>query len=434
MKINSIILSAGKGTRMKSEKPKVIQPVLGYEMVNHVLKALTNAGVDNNLLVVGYKKDEVLESIDPKFTFDHVEQAEQLGTGHAVLVAKDKLKDVNGITIITCGDAPLVTADTFKSLITYMQENNSDLTVLSTKFDNPTGYGRIVRSEDQTLERIVEQKDGSEEVLKINEVNTGVYAFDNKKLFKYIEQVSNDNAQNEYYLTDLIELFNKGNENVHAFCIDDNEQVIGVNDLVALEQVNSILRNRINREHMLNGVQIINNETTFIGPNVEIGEGTIIYPGNVILGQSKIGDKVTLNPNNTIEDSEVGTNTTVGPMAYLRGKSIVGENCRVGNFVEFKNTNFGTGSKCAHLTYLGDAEVGTSVNIGCGVISANYDGLNKFKTVLGDNVFVGSNVNLVAPVEVGNGAFIAAGTTVTKNVEENKFVIDRQPVRIKDKK
>lgn len=434
MKINSIILSAGKGTRMKSEKPKVIQPVLGYEMVNHVLKALTNAGVDNNLLVVGYKKDEVLESIDPKFTFDHVEQTEQLGTGHAVLVAKDKLKDVNGITIITCGDAPLVTADTFKSLITYMQENNSDLTVLSTKFDNPTGYGRIVRSEDQTLERIVEQKDGSEEVLKINEVNTGVYAFDNKKLFKYIEQVSNDNAQNEYYLTDLIELFNKGNENVHAFCIDDNEQVIGVNDLVALEQVNSILRNRINREHMLNGVQIINNETTFIGPNVEIGEGTIIYPGNVILGQSKIGAKVTLNPNNTIEDSEVGTNTTVGPMAYLRGKSIVGENCRVGNFVEFKNTNFGTGSKCAHLTYLGDAEVGTSVNIGCGVISANYDGQNKFKTVLGDNVFVGSNVNLVAPVEVGNDTFIAAGTTVTKNVEENKFVIDRQPVRIKDKK
>ncbi len=434
MKVNSIILSAGKGTRMKSEKPKVIQPVLGYEMVNHVLKALTTAGVENNLLVVGYKKDEVLASIDQKFNFDYAEQTEQLGTGHAVLVTKDKLADKDGITIVTSGDTPLVTSETFKSLVEFMQANSSDLAVLTTKYDDPTGYGRIVRSEDGSLEKIVEQKDADAETLKINEVNTGVYAFDNQKLFEYIVKIDNNNAQNEYYLTDLIELFKNGNENAHAFCIDDNEQVVGVNDLVALENVNSILRTRINKEHMLNGVQIINSDSTFIGPNVEIGEGTIIYPGNVILGNSKIGSKSLLKPNNTIEDSQIGSETTVGPMAYLRNEAIIGDNCRVGNFVELKNTNFGTGSKAAHLTYLGDAEVGSNVNIGCGVITANYDGVNKHKTIIGDNSFVGSNTNLVAPVEVGSDVFVAAGTTVSKDVENEKFVIDRQELRIKKRK
>ncbi|WOO89408.1 bifunctional UDP-N-acetylglucosamine diphosphorylase/glucosamine-1-phosphate N-acetyltransferase GlmU [Mollicutes bacterium LVI A0078] len=434
MKINSIVLSAGKGTRMKSEKPKVIQPVLGYEMVNHVLKALTEAGVEDNLLVVGYKKDEVLNSIDSRFSFDYAEQTEQLGTGHAVLVTKDKLASKEGITIVTSGDTPLVTSETFKSLVTFMQENDSDLAVLTTTYDDPTGYGRIVRNDDQSLARIVEQKDADSETLKINEVNTGVYAFDNQKLFKYIELITNDNAQNEYYLTDLIELFKDGNENVHAFCIEDNEQVVGVNDLVALERVNSILRTRINREHMLNGVQIINSDSTFIGPNVEIGQGTIVYPGNVLLGDCKIGDKVILNPNNTIDNSNVGNDTTVGPMAYLRGNANVGDNCRVGNFVEFKNTTFGNGSKSAHLTYIGDAEVGENVNIGCGVITANYDGVNKHKTTIGDNSFIGSNANLVAPVELGTNVFVAAGTTVTKDVENEKFVIDRQELRIKNRK
>lgn len=419
---------------MKSEKPKVIQPVLGYEMVNHVLKALTEAGVTNNTLVVGYKKEEVLASIDSRFNYNFAEQTEQLGTGHAVLVTKEQLAQEEGITIVTSGDTPLVTSETFKSLVSFMNDNNSDLVVLTTKYDDPTGYGRIVRNEDDSLQKIVEQKDADSATLAINEVNTGVYAFDNQKLFKYIEMINNDNAQNEYYLTDLIELFKGGNENVHAFCTLDNEQVVGVNDLVALEQVNTILRKRINRKHMLAGVQIINSDTTFIGPNVEIGEGTVIYPGNVILGNSKIGNNVTLKPNNTIEDSMVGNNTAVGPMAYLRNEAQIGENCRVGNFVEFKNTKFGNGSKCAHLTYLGDAEIGTGVNVGCGTITANYDGETKAKTVIGDNVFVGSNVNLVAPIKIGDDVFIAAGTTVTSDVDDNKFVIDRVSMRIKEKK
>lgn len=434
MKINSIILSAGKGTRMKSEKPKVIQPVLGYEMVNHVLKALSEAGVTKNTLVVGYKKEEVLASIDSRFNYDYAVQTEQLGTGHAVLVTKDQLAAESGITIVTSGDTPLVTSDTFKSLVAYMSEKNSDLVVLTTKYDDPTGYGRIVRNPDGSLQKIVEQKDADPATLALNEVNTGVYAFDNQKLFKYIEMISNDNAQNEYYLTDLIELFKAGNEQVDAFCTLDNEQVVGVNDLIALEQVNTILRKRINREHMLAGVQIINSDSTFIGPNVEIEAGTIIYPGNVLLGNTKVGSNTVLKPNNTIEDSVIGSNTTVGPMAYLRNEAVVGDNCRIGNFVELKNTKFGNGSKSAHLAYLGDAEVGTNVNIGCGVITANYDGKTKAKTILGDNVFVGSNVNLVAPVTVGDDAFIAAGTTVTTDIDHNKFVIDRVSMRIKEKK
>lgn len=434
MEINSIILSAGKGTRMKSDKPKVIQPVLGYEMVNHVLKALTDAGVENNLLVVGYKKDEVLASIDQRFKFDYAEQTEQLGTGHAVLVTKQKLESKSGITIITSGDTPLVTSETFKSLVEFMQANDSDLAVLTTTYEDPTGYGRIVRAEDGTLQKIVEQKDADSETLKITEVNTGVYAFDNQKLFKYIEQINNNNAQNEYYLTDLIELFKAADENVHAFCIEDNQQVVGVNDLIALEQVNSILQARINHEHMLAGVQLISSATTFIGPNVEIGAGTIIYPGNVILGDTKIGSNTVLKANNTIEDSVIGEGAAIGPMAYLRNQAQVGDQCRVGNFVELKNTTFGTGSKCAHLSYLGDAEIGTDVNIGCGVITANYDGTNKTKTKIGNNVFVGSNSNLIAPVVINDDVYIAAGTTITNDIDENKFVIDRQPMRIKDKK
>lgn len=434
MKVNSIVLSAGKGTRMKSEKPKVIQPVLGYEMVNHVLKALTGAGCDNNVLVVGYKKDEVLASIDSKFEFDYVEQTEQLGTGHAVLVTKDKLASSEGITIITCGDTPLVTSETFKNLIDFMKLNKSDLTVLTTKYDDPTGYGRIVRDENSKLLKIVEQKDADESTLKINEVNTGVYAFDNKKLYKYIEQISNDNAQNEYYLTDLIELFRNGKESIDGFCIEDSEQVVGVNDLVALEHVNSVLQARINKEHMLNGVQIINSSNTLIGPNVTIGTGTIIYPGNVILGNTTIGNKVELKANNTIENSTIGAETSVGPMAYLRSEAKIGDGCRIGNYVELKNTSFGNGSKCAHLTYLGDAKIGTNVNIGCGVITANYDGVNKSRTVIGNDTFVGSNVNLIAPVNIGNEVFIAAGATVTSDIENQKFVIDRTPVRIKEKK
>lgn len=434
MKINSIILSAGKGTRMKSDKPKVIQPVLGYEMVNHVLKALTEANVENNLLVVGYKKDEVLASIDSKYKYDYCLQEEQLGTGHAVLVTEEKLGSESGITIVTSGDTPLVTSETFSELVNYMAQNNTDLAVLTTKYDDPTGYGRIVRAEDNSLLKIVEQKDADEQTLQINEVNTGVYAFDNQKLFKYIKMIDNDNAQNEYYLTDLIELFKEAGENVAAFCIDDNEQVIGVNDLIALEHVNSVLRNRINKQHMLNGVQIISSDNTFIGPNVEIGKGTIIYPGNVILGNCKIGENSVLKANNTIEDSSIGNNTQVGPMAYLRNNTKIGNECRVGNYVEFKNTNFDNGSKCAHLTYLGDTNVGTNVNIGCGVITANYDGENKNQTIIGNDVFVGSNSNLIAPVTIADRVFIAAGTTVTKDIEEDRFAIDRQQIRIKDRK
>lgn len=433
MQINSIVLSAGKGTRMCSELPKVVQPVLGYEMINHVLKNLSLAEVENNVVVVGYQKDVVLNRIDSQFKIEHVEQTEQLGTAHAVMMAKEKLENKDGITIVTCGDTPLIEAETFKALIDFHLKEECDLTVLTTEMQNPFGYGRIVRA-DGGVKAIIEQKDASSEVQAINEVNTGVYCFDNQKLFKYLKEVKNENSQTEYYLTDLVSIFKNNNEKVNGFMISDSEQVTGVNDLIALEQVNNILKLRINRQHMLNGVQIIDANNTYIGPNVQIGKGVTIYPGNTILGDSVIGENTILQPNNTIDSSTVGNNTTIGPMAYLRNNARVGNECRVGNFVEIKNSTLGNKTKAAHLTYIGDAKVGENVNFGCGTITANYDGKSKFKTVIGNNVFIGSNVNLIAPVEIQDDSFIAAGTTVTKNIEKNKFVIDRNELRIKNKK
>lgn len=434
MKINSIILSAGKGTRMRSESPKVVQKVMGYEMVNLVMKNLVDAGIEDNYLVVGYKKDEVISRIDDKFKFDYVEQNEQLGTGHAVLMAKEKLQGAEGITIVTCGDTPLVSSSTFKGIIDEHQNSGNDLTILTAKIDNPTGYGRIIRDEDGQVKSIVEQKDASVEEQAVNEINTGIYCFDNKKLFEYIELISNENVQNEYYLTDLVQIFNEKNEKVGAFITDTPDETLGVNDLRALSEASRILRNTINEQLLIDGVNILDPENTYIEPNVTIGQGTIIEPNVSIKGNSKIGKNNVIKASTYIEDCELGDNNEVGPMARFRGNSVIGDDCKIGNFVEFKNVKFGNGSKSAHLTYVGDAVVGENVNFGCGTITANYDGVNKHQTIIGNDIMIGSNSTLVAPVTIEDGAFIAAGTTVTKDVAADKFVIGRVRQETKDKK
>lgn len=434
MNINSIILAAGKGTRMKSLRPKVIHPLLGYEMINLVLKALTEAGVNNNLLVLGYKKEEVLKKIDKKFIFDYVEQTEQLGTGDAVKQTKSKLISNEGITIITCGDAPLIKPDTFKNLISEHLDKNNDLTILTTILDSPFGYGRIVRDHNNDIIKIVEQKEANENEQEICEINTGVYIFDNKKLMEYIDQIDNNNQQNEYYLTDLISLFKANNHKIGSYITDDSEETLGINDLVALERANKILQKRINKYHQLNGVHIVDSSATYIGPNVEIGIGTLIPPGNSILGYCVIGTDVNLLSNNHITSSNIGSGTSIGPSAHLRERTSIGENCRIGNFVEIKNSQIGNRTKCAHLTYLGDAQIGEDCNIGCGVITANYDGEHKYKTKIGNHVFIGSNVNLIAPLEVKDNSFLAAGATITENIDEQSFVIDRNPLRIKKRR
>ncbi len=434
MQINSIVLSAGKGTRMKSELPKVVQPVLGYEMINLVLKSLTEANITNNYLVVGYKKDEVIARVDEKFNFDYVEQTEQLGTGHAIMVAKEKLENVGGITVVTCGDTPLISGETFKGLIAQHIENKSDLTVLTAVIDNPQGYGRIVRNETGTVDAIVEQKDASEAEQKIKEINTGIYCFDNEKLFKYVDEITNDNAQAEYYLTDLVSIFNEKGEKVDAYITQNHQETLGVNDIPALSQAAKILKTRINHQLMIDGVNIFDPENTYIGPNVTIGAGTIIEPNVQIMGNVTIGTNNHIKTGTVIEDSTIGNDNEIGPMARFRNNVVMADNCKIGNFVEFKNAKVSSGTKCAHLAYIGDATVGENVNFSCGAITANYDGKQKHHTEIGNNVIVGSNATLIAPVKIADDVFVAASTTVTKDVESNKLVIGRSRETIKDLK
>ncbi len=434
MQVESIILSAGKGTRMKTEAPKVVQKLLGYEMVNHVLSNLRQAGIKDHTLVVGYKKEEVLNAID-NFNYDYVEQKQQLGTGHAVKVCKSKFKNKNGITVIVCGDTPLVSSDTFKKLIKKHKQEKSAMTILTAKVENPTGYGRIIRNDIGSVTAIVEEKDATFTQRQIKEINSGIYCFDTKLLFKYIDKIKNNNKQKEYYLTDLVEIFNNNKQRVAAFVCEDSDEIKGINDLVALDQATSILQKRINTNLQLNGVKIIDQSSTFIGPKVKIGPGTVIEPNNIIYGECKIGANCTLKQGNTIDNSVIGTDTLVGPQAHIHTNSKIGNWCKIGNFVEVKNTTVKDHSKAAHLTYLGDSVIGKNVNIGCGVITANYDGVNKHKTIIKDNCFIGSNVTLIAPITIEKDCLIAAGSTVSLNkIPKDKLVIAREREVIKERK
>ncbi|MGL5020931.1 MAG: bifunctional UDP-N-acetylglucosamine diphosphorylase/glucosamine-1-phosphate N-acetyltransferase GlmU [Mycoplasmatales bacterium] len=450
MEINSIILSAGKGTRMQSDLPKVVQKVAGYEMINMVLKTMTDAGIRNNCLVLGYKKDDVIKRIDPKYQYDFVVQEEQLGTGHAVLMAKEKLAKNKGVTIVACGDTPLITVKTVQKLVKKHTNSRNDLTILTATLENPSGYGRIVRNDVDNVIAIVEEKEADRNTKAIKEINTGIYCFDNEKLFKYIEFIDDKNEQEEFYLTDLIKIFNDNNERVSGYITPVSQEVVGVNDLTALVYASKVLHERINLEHLSNGVNIIDPSNTYIGPNVVIGKESIVEPNNKIMGNTKIGkkcliasnnnimnsiigDEVVIKSGNTITESHIGNYTTVGPMAHLREEARIGEYCRIGNFVEIKKSTLGNKVAAAHLTYLGNSIVGNNVNFGCGVITANYDGINKYETVIGNDVFVGSNTNLIAPINIEDGVMIAAGTTVTSDIDREKFVISRVEQKIKDR-
>lgn len=435
MQISSIVLCAGKGTRMKTESPKVVQTILGCEMVNYVLSSLQAAGIKNHNIVVGYKKDEVIEKIPKKYKCNFIEQKRQLGTGHAVKTCSKEFSDKTGITIITCGDTPLVSGETFKKLIKKHKKEKNYLTILTADVDNPSGYGRIVRNDVGSVIGIVEEKDATTEIKQIKEINSGIYCFDTESLFKNINKIKNTNSQKEYYLTDLVEIFNQKGLRVSAYKCSDSNEIKGVNDLIALDEASKILQQRINQEHQKNGVKIIDSDSTYIGPDVTFGKGVIVEPGNSIYGNCKIGDKNHLKAGNTIIDSKIGDSNLIGPNAHIHTNSKVGNNCKVGNFVELKNTTIGNGSKAAHLTYLGDTKIGVNTNIGCGVITANYDGVHKHKTIIGDNCFIGSNVTLIAPIKVNNKALIAAGSTVTlDNVAANKLIIARSREVIKNRK
>ena len=445
MNFKAIILAAGKGTRMKSRHPKVVHKVCGKEMVNHVIDVSKKSGVQDVVVILGHGSETVKESIPSDSLI--AMQTEQLGTGHAVKMAKEYIND-NDTIVVLCGDTPLVQEDTLRRLFAYHVEKGYVSTVLTTKVDNPTGYGRIIRDNHEDLLKIVEQKDASEEEKLVNEINSGIYCFDGKSLREALDLIDNNNAQGEYYLTDTIKIMRDRGQKVGAYNGSTIEELMGVNSRVELSKAEEIMRKRINTSHMVNGVTIIDVNSTYIESDVEIGNDTIVYPGAMLKGNTKIGSNCIIGMNcsisnstigdytevesSTIVDSTVGENTTVGPYAYLRPNSNIGNHVKIGDFVEVKNATIGDNSKASHLSYIGDAHVGKDVNIGCGVVFVNYDGKNKFKSVVKDGAFVGSNSNLVAPVTVEEKGYIATGSTITDDVPQGALAIARERQVIKE--
>ncbi|EON74643.1 bifunctional UDP-N-acetylglucosamine diphosphorylase/glucosamine-1-phosphate N-acetyltransferase GlmU [Lysinibacillus sphaericus] len=437
--IFAVILAAGQGTRMKSKLYKVLHPVCGKPMVQHVVDHIQYLGVNRIVTVVGHGAEKVQHQLGEKS--EYVLQAEQLGTAHAVQQAQAVLGNEEGTTLVVCGDTPLIRPETMKALFEHHQAKNAKATILTAVAENPTGYGRILRGDNGQVKQIVEQKDATAAQQLVKEINTGTYCFDNKMLFETLKHVKNDNVQGEYYLPDVIELLQKQGDIVEAFVTEDFEETLGVNDRVALSQAETLMRARINERHMRNGVTIINPEATYISPDAVIGCDTVIQPGSMIEGVTVIGEDCIIGPNTQIIDSRVGDRTSVhssvvresaiaedtaiGPFANIRPLSDIGSHVKIGNFVEVKKSKLGNDTKVSHLSYIGDAEIGSNVNVGCGSITVNYDGKNKFQTIIEDDVFVGCNTNLVAPVKVGKGSFIAAGSTITKEVPEDALAIAR---------
>ncbi|WP_274529171.1 bifunctional UDP-N-acetylglucosamine diphosphorylase/glucosamine-1-phosphate N-acetyltransferase GlmU [Paenibacillus piscarius] len=439
MKRMAVVLAAGQGKRMKSKLYKVLHPVCGKPMVGHVLDTVKATGSERTVVVVGHGAEKVKAYLGQ--SAEYVLQETQLGTGHAVKQAKGLLGSEEGTTVVICGDTPLVTAETLEGLMALHESQNAAATVLTAVMEQPAGYGRIIRGEDGGVLRIVEQKDCSEEEAAVHEINTGTYCFDNAKLFAALEKVTNNNNQQEYYLPDVIGILREQGDIVLGYQTNDVTESIGVNDRLALSEAEGYMRERINRRHMLGGVTIIDPASTYIGAEVIIGTDTVLYPGTVLKGKTVIGEDCVIGPASEIEDcvikdgaavkqsvlnqAQVGTRATVGPFAYLRPGTVLGQEVKIGDFVEVKNATIGDGSKVSHLSYVGDAEVGRNVNIGCGAITVNYDGYNKSKTEIGDDAFIGSNVNLVAPVTVGRGAFVVAGSTITRSVSADDLAIAR---------
>lgn len=435
-----IVLAAGQGKRMKSKTYKVLHQVCGKPMVGHVVEALEHTELDQIYVVIGHGAEAVRAYLGERVTY--VMQHEQLGTGHAVLQASPHLGEKSGSTVIVCGDTPLIQSHTIQEMIDRHEQMNAAATIMTAVIDDPTGYGRIITGADGQVIRIVEQKDCNEEEAAVREINAGIYVFDNQKLFEALKNVTNDNAQGEYYLTDVIRILTDRNEQVSAYRIDDISETVGVNDRVALAEAERYMRDRINKTHMRNGVTIIDPASTYIDSEVMIGADTIIYPGTMLRGRTIIGEDCIIGPQAEIADSElangvtvkhavldqakVGERTAIGPYAYLRPGADIGQDVKVGDFVEIKNSRIGNQSKVPHLSYVGDAEVGERVNIGCGVITANYDGAQKHRTVIKDDAFIGSNSNLIAPVTVGEGAYVVAGSTITQDVPADAMAIARE--------
>ncbi|MBQ3462651.1 MAG: bifunctional UDP-N-acetylglucosamine diphosphorylase/glucosamine-1-phosphate N-acetyltransferase GlmU [Clostridia bacterium] len=439
MSFSSLILAAGMGTRMKSKMPKVLHKVCGKPLTMWVIDASKAAGADAVCAVVGHCADMVKETLGD--VCEYALQAEQKGTGHAVMQALDFIKKSKGEVVILNGDTPLVTAQAIKDAVEYHRTSGNQATVITAILPDATGYGRIVRGADGGVLKIVEQKDATDEEKKINEVNSGMYVFDGESLAYALTKLTPNNAQGEYYLTDTLEILLNAGKKVGGYAISDNDEIRGINDRVQLNEADRIMQQRINEAHMRNGVTIRNPESVYIEDGVEIGNDTEIAQNVTIKTGTKIGSDCYIGSGTTLDNavindgvevlssvilnSEIGTGTHVGPFAYVRPNCKVGTDVKVGDFVELKNSNIGNGTKISHLTYIGDSDVGERVNFGCGTVTCNYDGKNKFRTVIGDDCFVGCNTNFVAPVKTGDGVYIAAGSTITEDIPDKTLSIAR---------
>lgn len=443
MELKALILAAGKGTRMKSEKPKVIHEVNGIPMVKKILNELKKINIKESILILGHKKEEILKILG---NISYVVQEQQLGTGHAIKQAKESLKNYEGDVMILCGDTPLLKGETLKRMYEYHKSNNCTTTVLTAVYENPFGYGRIVKENGKFI-GIVEEKEATEEIKKIKEVNAGVYCCNSKELFKALDKIDNNNEKGEYYLTDIIKIQVKENKKVDSFILEDSQEILGVNSKVELALASKILRERKNKELMEEGVILVDPDNTYIEETVKIGMDTIIYPGVILQGNTIIGENCEIIGNTRIIDSTLKNNiriessvieesiledkVTMGPFAHLRPKAHLKEKVHIGNFVEVKKSTLESGVKAGHLTYLGNATIGRDTNIGAGTITCNYDGVNKFDTNIGEKVFIGSSTMLVAPVNIGNNAITGAGSVITKDVPEDALAVERSKQLIK---
>ena len=416
-----VVLAAGRGTRMKSERAKVLHEVCGRSMLGHAQRVASEVDEQRPVVVVGADAEAVREACGEN-EVEFVVQAEQRGTGHAVMMAKEALSGFEGDVLILYGDTPLLRASTVLRMRTLKQETNADLVVLTAQGTMP---GRIVRNAQGQIESIVEAQDASPEELAITERNTGVYLVDAALLWPALESLRTDNNQGELYLTDVVAYAVKGGHRVEGLLIEDPDEGLGINTRSELADANRIMRRRIAERLMSEGVTLIDPETTYVDVDVEVGVDTVIEPGCSLLGRTRVGSRARIRAGSYIEDSALDDDVSFGPYSHLRPNSHLQDGVKIGNFVEIKNAVMGPGSKSAHLTYIGDADVGAGVNFGCGSVVVNYDGYEKHRSIVGEGAFVGCNVNLVSPVEVEPHAFLAAGSTITKSVPEDALAVAR---------
>ena len=418
--MKSIILAAGKGTRMKSETPKVLHEIFNKTLLGYVIEAVNGTGIaDENFVIVGHQSELVEKYVSKNYPNSKtILQSPQLGTGHAASMALNDLKNYKGEVIILCGDTPLITSETLKDFVETHRKQKSDLTVMSAIIENPLNYGRIVRKNDGKVDSIVEEKDATPQQKKINEINAGIYCLNWEKVKTAFSELKANNAQGEYYLTDIVKWGNENFLSVNAYILKDNEEIFGINSKINLAEAAKMLNKRVLEKHMTSGVTIIDPDTTWISPETEIESDTIIYPSCYIEGKNKIGK-----------------NCKIGPFAHLRGDVILEDNVKIGNFVEVKKTRIKSNTNACHLTYLGDSEIGSNVNIGAGTITANYNPLTKekSKTIIENNVKIGSNSVLVAPITVEEGANVGALSCITKNIPSWALAITRPPLKIIEK-